>query len=83
MESSQQSSYTEGGLYQKFQVSRTDGKALPAGAEYYVLNPVHDPHARVALDFYARSVEEENPALAADVLNGLNRVEAGEKFYQK
>lgn len=60
------------GLYQKFIVTRTDGRSAEGekhhGCEYFVLDCDHDPHAPVALRAYAKSVESENPKLAADLI---------------
>ena len=59
------------GLYQKFVVTRTDGKSAPGekhdGCEYFVLDVSCDPHAIPALLAYAESCEAEYPLLAADV----------------
>lgn len=44
---------TEQGLFQKFEVRRTDGSSEPGGkhegCEYFVLDVDHDPHAEAAL----------------------------------
>ena len=74
--------FKQGGLYQKYQVARTDSKPLEPGSEFFVLRVDSDPHARVALDFYARSVNEDNPVLCDQILDGLDRLERGESFYQ-
>lgn len=74
--------YKQGGLRKKYKVERTDGKPIEPGAEFFVLRPDSDPYARVALDFYARSVKEDNPELSAQILDGLDRLEQGGRFYQ-
>jgi hypothetical protein len=59
------------GVYHKFNVIRTDGKSAPGQKHhncfYFVLDCDHDPHAKAALDAYARSCKHEYPTLASDV----------------
>jgi hypothetical protein len=59
------------GLYEKFDVRRTDGSSAPGGkhhgCEYFVLDLAHDKHATAALRAYADSCEAEFPLLAADL----------------
>lgn len=59
------------GIYQKFIVTRTDGKSAPgekhADCEYFVLDIHHDKHAKAALLAYAKSCRSEYPLLAHDV----------------
>lgn len=61
------------GLYDKFTVTRTDGRSAPGekhdGCEYFVLDMNHDIHARAAIEAYVNSLEAtgEYPALAADL----------------
>ncbi len=59
------------GLYNKFNVTRTDGSSEPGGKhhgdEYFVLNLTTDKHVRPALTAYAKSCAGEFPALAADL----------------
>lgn len=61
----------EQGLFRKFDVRRTDGRDAPggdrAGAEYFVLDVTHDPHALRALAAYADAVEFTHPDLARDL----------------
>jgi hypothetical protein len=61
------------GLYQKFHVTRTDGKDAPGekhhGDEYFVLNLTTDKHAMPALAKYAEACADEYPRLA-DELRG-------------
>ena len=61
------------GLYQKFNVTRTDGKDATGekhhGDEYFVLNLTTDKHAIPALAKYAESCADEYPKLA-DELRG-------------
>lgn len=60
------------GIYRKFNVSRVDGRDQPGGdkhgAEYFVLDMTHDPHARAALLAYAVSCRGDYPALSRDLL---------------
>lgn len=59
------------GLYNKFQIRRTDGKSEPgqkhADCEYFVLDVTHDKHSHAALLAYADSCEAEFPLLARDI----------------
>ena len=59
------------GLYQKFNVSRTDGADQPGGkhhaAEYFVLDLSDDPFAIPAIVAYAAACRADYPALAADL----------------
>lgn len=59
------------GLYNKFDVRRTDGNSEKGGkhhgCEYFVLDLSHDVHACAALSAYADSCEREYPLLAADL----------------
>jgi len=66
--------YTEGGFEARFTVTRPDGQPCRPEARYMVLDGSGaDPHAIKAVQVYANSVREENPALAAD----LDRMLAG------
>ena len=60
------------GLYNKFTVTRTDGKSEPGekhdGCDYFVLDLTHDPHAIPALVAYAASCETDYPLLARDLI---------------
>ena len=62
------------GLYEKFTVTRTDGKSEPGekheGCKYFVLDLIHDKHAVAAISAYANSCENEYPLLSKD-LNAL------------
>jgi len=62
---------TNRGIYQKFIVERTDGSSEPGGkhaeCEYFVLDIMHDKHAKAALLAYAESCKIEYPLLAHDV----------------
>lgn len=59
------------GLFQKFNVSRTDGGDQPGekhhGAEYFVLDLSDDPFAIPAVVAYAAACRADYPALAADL----------------
>ncbi len=63
------------GLYQKYNVTRTDGSSNPGrkhyGCEYFVLDITHDRHAVPALAAYAASCEGEWPQLASDLRKKL------------
>jgi hypothetical protein len=59
------------GIYQKFNVTRTDGSDAPGrkhfGDEYFVLNLTTDKHTIPAIAAYADSCAAEYPALSADL----------------
>lgn len=59
------------GLYGKYLIERTDGSSGPdgkhAGCDYFVLDLVHDKHAKAALNAYAKSCAIEFPELARDL----------------
>lgn len=60
------------GLYNKYHVSRVDGKI--GYFDYFVLDLINDPFSQAAIIAYARACKETHPALAADlfekVING-------------
>ena len=62
---------TERGLFQKFAVTRTDGKSEPGekheNCEYFVIDLTHDKFAKPAIQAYARACEGEYSQLAADL----------------
>lgn len=59
------------GLHAKFFVARTDGSSEPGGkhheCDYFVLDMVHDKHAKAAIAAYAADCRQDHPALAADL----------------
>jgi len=59
------------GLYGKFFVHRVDGRDAPGGdkhpTDYFVLDIVHDPFARIALAAYAAACKNEYPVLEKDL----------------
>lgn len=61
----------DGPIFEKYIVTRTDGKSAPGqkhdGCAYFVLDLDHDPHALPALAAYARSCETTHPQLARDL----------------
>jgi hypothetical protein len=63
------------GLYQKFDVTRTDGGSEPGGkhhgCSYFVLDLKHDKHAVPALYAYAESCESDGYQQLADDLREL------------
>ena len=71
------------GLYQKFDVRRTDGGSEPGqkhhGCDYFVLDLTHDKHGRAALAAYANACEHEYPHLAADLRAKLSDMDAASR----
>lgn len=67
------------GLYEKFTVSRNDGRdsqdgGKHYGCEYFVLDLDHDPHAVPALIAYAKSCNKTHPMLAADLRKKVKEI---------
>ena len=68
---------TERGLYRKYRVERLGGTpGKHDECEYFVLDLMHDLHARAALRAYAESCKEEFPNLARDLRKMVNRTYA-------
>ena len=67
------------GLYEKFKVTRTDGKSRTGkkyeGCRYFVLDLNHDRHAIPALRAYAESCAEDYPLLADDLFDFIHVAE--------
>lgn len=62
----------EGGFTERFHITRTDGQPIDPARRYIVLDYAgSDPHAAVALNAYADSIEADNPAMAADIREAL------------
>ena len=55
------------GLYNKYIIIKANGKKVDPDARYFVLRIDTDPHARIALRAYGKSVKKENPKLAAEI----------------
>lgn len=56
---------------ERYIISKANGEPTDPNAKYFVLRYDKDPHARRALREYAKSVEGENPQLAADIYDEL------------
>ena len=54
-------------VFDKYKVEKKDGTPVDANAQYFVLRIDTDPHARVALRAYARSVRATDPGFADDL----------------
>lgn len=67
------------GIYEKFEVVRTDGQSGEGGKHedctYFVLDLAHDTFAPPALKAYAAACEEEYPLLARDINRTLQAIE--------
>lgn len=58
----------ENGVYRKYDVRRVDDpKGKHDACWYFVLDPKHDRHARVALAAYAEAVRLDYPQLSDDL----------------
>lgn len=69
------------GVYEKFKVTRTDGKSRKgkkhARCEYFVLDIDHDEYALPALRAYATACAGEYPNLAADLFEIVAKRKGG------
>lgn len=67
------------GVYEKYEVTRTDGTSgfgrKHYGCSYFVLDTHCDPHAVAALRAYAASCESTFPQLASDLLDQADKLE--------
>jgi uncharacterized protein YeeX (DUF496 family) len=61
------------GLYEKFEVRRTNGSSEPGckhhGCRYFIIDYSHDPFAPVALCAYASACQSSHPQLATEILD--------------
>lgn len=59
------------GFYQKYNVSRTDGRSAPgekhADCQYFVLDLTHDPFAVAALEAYLEALPNKPTAFSMDL----------------
>ena len=62
---------SERGLYGKYKIERTDGKAMSPGFRF-VLSPANDPAARAALETYAATTK--NKFLGYDIQRELAKI---------
>lgn len=66
------------GLYEKFNVSRTDGRSAPGekyfGCDYFVVDINCDKFAAFVLAIYSRVCKEEYPLLAEDLEKTLEEM---------
>jgi len=62
--------YKQGGLRDKYVVTKVDGSPVDPGAKYFVLryDLDGDPYARKALRQYADFLYRVNPELATDII---------------
>ena len=63
------------GIYGKYKVEKTDGSQMDPKAIYFTLRLDTDPHGRLAVRMYIASCREENPELARDLEELLERIE--------
>lgn len=65
------------GLYNKFRITRLDGKSRKGkrhnDCRYFVLDLNHDPYAKPAVRAYASACAYEYPQLAADLFEWLSQ----------
>lgn len=71
------------GIYQKFEVTRTDGSSAIGGKHEscfnFVLDCTHDPHAEAALKAYIASCRLDYPHLARDLECVLDECQFGRR----
>ena len=61
------SNYKNGGLDNKYIITKKDGRPTDPNAVYFALRLDKDPHALNAIESYIDSVVEDNMALAFDL----------------
>lgn len=70
------------GYYEKYNVSRKDGRDQPGGdregAQYFVLDLSHDRFARLAMNVYLAVSRSELPALTQSMRPLLDRLAENE-----
>ncbi len=68
------SGFSKGGLEERFIIERTDGAPIPSDRRYSLVLDFsgNDPHALVAAEAYAASVQQDNPTLASDIRHALS-----------
>lgn len=60
------------GLYGKYRVEKNTTPGV-FGGHYFVLDPLHDPHAIPALRTYIEACRDDNPQLASDLTAWIER----------
>jgi len=65
------------GLYDKYDIAKTDGSPVDDGADYFVMRLDSDQHARKGALAYADSIKEENPHLAFEIQQRVANYEGG------
>ena len=68
-------------IFGKYRVEKIDGTIDPR-AEYFVLRIDKDPHARVALRAYSRSIQEAEPNFAGELMGWADRCETAQQSVQ-
>lgn len=63
--------YKNGGLIEKYIITKKDGSPTNPDSDYFVLRLDKDPHAQKAILRYAESVRVDNPQLADDIHNKM------------
>lgn len=69
--------YLNGGVDNRFVVTKSNGDPIDAEAKYFVLRIDKDPHALASLYTYALSVADENPDLADDLCRLVDKYKYG------
>jgi len=64
------------GIFRRYLVEKIGGGH--AQCRYFVLDLDCDPHAKAAMEAYARSCHSTHPRLALDILKGLETGQWGE-----
>ncbi len=69
----------DGKIYDKFDVTRTDGNDGPGskhdGCDYFVLDVTHDPYALPALKAYAAACAGTHPTLSLNLFRWVRAIE--------
>ena len=68
------SNYKNGGLDNKYIITKKDGRPTDPNAVYFVLRLDKDPHALNAINTYLNSVRKDNPELARDLCSVVTEI---------
>lgn len=68
------SNYKNGGLDNKYIITKKNGNPIDPEAVYFVLRLDKDPHALNAISSYIDSVMDDNPRLALGLMNLINDI---------
>jgi hypothetical protein len=68
------SNYKNGGLDNKYIITKKNGNPVDPNAVYFVLRLDKDPHALNAIETYMKSVSKDNKELAEDLSKMISNI---------